>query len=168
LALDNDPLGVAYSLKKNAPPFFLSAFALANAETSPCFCNLEQMKFRHSLVLSFIIFSAFSFTADFTEVCGSYYGEKDDYATSIKLYDDSTFTYQARREFPFEVSEGVWTLSNDTITLNSIPCPDPDALTHVPVRTYHTFSDAKYLYKDKTLTPIAKGKLKKSEVLAQE
>lgn len=110
----------------------------------------------------FVLFS------DFTEVCGNYYGEKDDYATVIKLYDDSTFKFEAKREFPFEVSEGTWILSNDTITLNSIPCPNPDALAHPPIRTYQTFVNQQYFYKDKTLIPIVKGKLKKAEILAQE
>lgn len=121
------------------------------------------MKF---LALCFVFF--FMLFADFAEVCGNYYGEKDDYAICIKLYDDSVFTYEAKREFPFEVSEGTWTLKNDTITLNSIPCPNPDALAHPPVRTYQTFIDQKYLYKDKTIVPIVKGKLKKAEILAQE
>lgn len=119
------------------------------------------------LIALFFSFFFLLFT-DFAEVCGNYYGEKDDYATAIKLYDDSTFTYQARREFPFEVSEGTWTLSNDTITLNSIPCPNPDALTHPPVRTYHTFSDAKYVYKKNSLTPISKGKAAKGEILLKD
>lgn len=106
--------------------------------------------------------------AGFTEVCGNYYGEKEDYITVIRLYDDSTFDYTARREFPFEVSEGTWTLQSDTITLNSIPCPNPDALAHVPVRTYCTFVNAKYVYKKNSLVPISKGKAVKSEILLKE
>lgn len=121
------------------------------------------MKF---LALFFAFF--FMLFTDFAEVCGNYYGEKDDYATEIKLYDDSTFAYSARREFPFEVSEGNWTLSNDTITLNSIECPNPEALTHVPVRTYLTFTNAKYVYKKNSLTPIHKGKPVKGEILLKE
>ncbi len=119
-------------------------------------------------ILFFFFGFFFLLFTDFSEVCGNYYGEKDDYATEIKLYDDSTFRYTARREFPFEVSEGNWTLRNDTITLNSIACPDPEALTHVPVRTYLTFSNAKYVYRKSTLTPIVKGKLQKGEILSQE
>lgn len=107
----------------------------------------------------------FSFTADFASVCGNYYGEKEDYATELKLYDDSTFAYTAKREFPFEVSQGTWTLKNDTVTLNSIACPNPEALTHVPVRTYLTFTNAKYVCKKNTLTPVAKGKAVKSEIM---
>jgi hypothetical protein len=117
-----------------------------------------------TLIFSFLIL----FFADFSEICGNYYGEKDDYAVCIKLYDDSTFTYQAKREFPFEVSEGIWTLKNDTITLNSIPCPNPDALTHPPVRTYHTFVNAKYHYRKNSLTPVSKGKAIKGEILLKD
>lgn len=109
-----------------------------------------------------------SFVADFSEVCGYYYGEKDDYVTEIKLYDDSTFKYTARREFPFEVSEGNWTLKGDTVILNSIPCPDPGALTHVPVRTYLTITGAEYLYRKNSITPIVKSKPVKSEILLKE
>jgi hypothetical protein len=117
-----------------------------------------------------IILFAFVFwlIGDFKEVCGNYYGEKDDYATAIKLYDDSTFSYQAKREFPFEVSEGTWTLSNDTVTLNSIPCPNPDALNHVPVRTYKVFTDAKYVYRKNSITPVAKGKAVKGEIMQKD
>lgn len=116
-------------------------------------------------------FSAFLFVpllclfAGFSEVCGNYYGEKEDYATELKLYDDSTFAYTAKREFPFQVSEGTWTLKNDTVTLNSIACPNPEALTHVPVRTYLLFTNAKYVYRKNSLLPIAKGKAVKSEIL---
>ena len=106
-----------------------------------------------------------AFIADFTSVCGNYYGEKDDYATELKLYDDSTFAYTAKREFPFEVSQGTWTLKNDTVTLNSIACPNPEALTHVPVRTYLTFTNTKYVCKKNTLTPVVKGKAVKSEIM---
>jgi hypothetical protein len=119
------------------------------------------------ILLLFFSFFLFLFTG-FADVCGNYYGLKDDYATEIKLYDDSTFAYTARREFPFEVSQGTWTLHNDTITLNSIPCPNPEALTHVPVRTYLTFTGAKYLYKKSTLIPVVRGKLQKGETLSQE
>jgi hypothetical protein len=118
--------------------------------------------------LLFISVFFFSFIAGFSEVCGNYYGEKDDYVTEIKLYDDSTFRYTARRELPFEVSEGNWTLKGDTVVLNSIPCPDPAALTHLPVRIYLTFTDTKYFYRKNSLTPISRNKQLKGEILLKE
>lgn len=121
------------------------------------------MKFLVIISLFFL-----SFIIDFSEVCGYYYGEKDDYVTEIKLYDDSTFKYTARREAPFEVSQGNWTLKGDTVILNSIACPDPAALTHLPVRTYLTFTDAKYLFRKNSITPIVKSKPVKSEILLKE
>jgi hypothetical protein len=126
------------------------------------------MKRTPLLFLSIVCFFLFAFTTTFTEVCGIYYGEKEDYATELKLYDDSTFAYTARREFPFEVTQGNWTLKNDTVTLNSIACPNPEALTHVPVRTYLTFTDVKYVYKADRLAPVVRGKLQKGETLSRE
>lgn len=109
-----------------------------------------------------------SFVADFDEVYGYYYGEKEDYITEIRLYDDQTFDYTARCEFPFEVSEGIWSLKGDTVILNSEPCKDPERLTHVPVRTYKTIVNEKYFYKKSSITPIVNGKLVKSEILLKE
>ncbi len=119
------------------------------------------------LLLFFFLF-VFSFFADFADVCGYYYGEKDDFATEIKLYDDSTFTYSARREFPFEVSEGNWTLKGDTVVLTSVACKNPEALEHVPIRTYKAFTGEKYFYKKNSLTPVSNHKLIKSEILLKE
>jgi len=121
------------------------------------------MKFLLVISLFFL-----SFISDFSEVCGNYYGEKEDYATEIRLYDDSTFRYTGKREFPFEVSQGNWTLKGDTVVLNSVPCPDPEALTHVPVRTYVLFTETKYFYKKNSITPVSKNKLLKGEVLQKE
>jgi hypothetical protein len=121
------------------------------------------MKF---LLISSVFF--FSFIADFTEVCGYYYGEKDDYVTEIKLYDDSTYKYTAKQEYPFEVSEGKWTLKGDTVILNSLPCANPEALAHPPVRTYLTIVDEKYLYRKNSITPLRKDKLIKGEILSKE
>lgn len=118
------------------------------------------MKF---LLLLFIPF--FVAFADFSEVCGKYYGEKDDYSTEIKLYDDSVFQYTATREFPFEVSEGTWILKGDTVILNTTPCTDSAALLHPPIRKYITFTNAKYLYRKNSLIPLNAGKLIKSEAL---
>lgn len=116
-------------------------------------------------ILIFFFSFLFLLLSDFPEVCGNYYGEKEDYATALRLYDDSTFDYTAKREFPFEVSEGKWTLKNDTITLNSVACPNPEALTHSPVRTYLTLTNVKYVYKKNSLVPITKGKAVKSEMM---
>lgn len=109
-----------------------------------------------------------AFIPDFSEVCGKYFGGKDDYNTEIKLYDDSVFSYTASREFPFEVSEGKWTLVGDTVILNTTPCQNPELLEHVPKRTYITFTNARYLYKKAALYPVVNGKLVKSEILQKE
>lgn len=119
---------------------------------------------------SFFIVSLLSMAfADFSDVCGKYYGSKDDYNTEIKLYDDSVFSYTASRdELPFEVSEGNWTLSGDTVILNTTPCAHPELLEHIPKRTYITLTNSLYLYKKEALYPISKGKLQKSEILLKE
>ena len=110
---------------------------------------------------------SFGFFTDFAEVCGKYYGEKDDYTTEIKLYDDSVFSYTATREFPFEVSEGNWILKGDTVILNTTPCSDPEALNHPPKRTYITFTNARYLYRKNSLVPLNGNKQLKDQILAK-
>jgi hypothetical protein len=118
------------------------------------------------LLAAFIL--GVGFTSDFAGVVGNYYGAKEDYSTELKLYDDSTFAYTATREFPFDVSEGNWVLKGDTVILNTTPCKNPDALNHVPVRTYHTFTDAKYVVKKNSLVPVINGKLVKDEAMDKE
>lgn len=109
-----------------------------------------------------------SFT-DFSEVCGVYSGEKEDYIVELKLYDDSVFKYTASREFPFEISEGNWKLNGDTVVLTTTPCSNPEALQHPPIRTYISLTGKKYVFRKNTLTPVlASGKLVKSEVLQKE
>ncbi len=120
-------------------------------------------------ILSIFLLVLFSAFTDFTEVCGTYSGEKYDYIAELKLYDDSAFKYTALREYPFEVSEGTWTLNGDTVTITSSPCTDPGALNHGPVRTYIMFTNQKYLFKKNALIPISdKNKLVKSETLLKE
>lgn len=126
------------------------------------------MKNYFRIVLVFISLGTFAFISDFNSVCGNYYGTKDDYSTELKLYDDSTFSYTATREFPFEVSEGNWILKGDTVILNTTPCKNPEALNHVPVRTYLTFTDAKYLVKKNSLVPLVNGKPVKGETMDKE
>jgi hypothetical protein len=123
------------------------------------------MKKRYALLLLPVLLA---FTAGFDEVCGNYYGDKDDYTREIKLYDDSVFSYSARREFPFEVSEGTWLLKGDTVILNSTPCKDPEALNHPPFRTYRTITEEKYLFRKNTLIPLSGSKQVKSEILQKE
>ncbi len=109
------------------------------------------------------------FFTDFASVCGTYTGEKDDYVAEFKLYDDSVFQYTGIREFPFEVSEGTWNLIGDTVILTTLPCKDPDALLRLPIRSYKTFVDEKFLFKKNSLIPIDKNnRLVKSESLQKE
>jgi hypothetical protein len=117
-----------------------------------------------ALIFSSLFF--LSFFDAFTDTCGRYAGSKDDYITELKLYDDSVFRYTASREFPFEVSDGTWIMKGDTVILNSIPCKDPAALNHPPLRTYVMFHESKYLHRKNSLTPLdKKNKLVKSEIL---
>ncbi|HTF05343.1 MAG TPA: hypothetical protein VK826_15040 [Bacteroidia bacterium] len=117
-------------------------------------------------LLLFLFVFLFSLFTGFTEVCGKYYGDKNGFGVEIKLYDDSTFRYTRSDEFPVEVSEGTWVLRNDTVIMNSTPCKDPEALQHVPVRTYLTITDGRYVYRKNSLTPIgSNGKAVKSEIL---
>lgn len=120
------------------------------------------------IIILVLFFPLLAFITDFADVCGNYYGTKDDYATEIKLYDDSVFKYTASREFPFEVSEGTWLLLGDTVVLNTTPCKDSAALEHIPRRTYVTFTNARYLHKKNSIIPIVNGKQVKSEILLKE
>lgn len=126
------------------------------------------MKTSTLLLLFLFMVPICAFIAEFSDVCGNYYGAKDDYDTEIKLYDDSVFKYTGRREFPFEISEGTWTLNGDTVILNSVACKDPEALNHIPIRKYVTITNAKYLFRKDALIPIAGNKQVKSEMLQKE
>jgi hypothetical protein len=100
------------------------------------------------------------------EVSGVYSGFKDDYIAELKLYDDSAFKYNSIREFPFEVSEGTWSLHGDTVCLITSPCANPDALNRPPVRTYISLTGKKFLHRKNSLTPLsANGKLIRSEIM---
>jgi hypothetical protein len=100
------------------------------------------------------------------EIIGVYSGLKDDYITELKLYDDSAFKYNAIREFPFEVSEGTWSLNGDTVCLITTPCTNPDALNRPPVRTYISLTGKKFLHRKNSLNPLsANGKLIRSEIM---
>lgn len=106
---------------------------------------------------------------DYTSLSGTYAGTKEDYFTEIKLYDDSVFTYKASREFPFEISDGNWLIKGDTVILNSVPCANPELLTHPPVRTYITFTNSKYVIKKNSLVPIGSGgKILRGESLTRQ
>lgn len=106
---------------------------------------------------------------DYTSLSGTYAGTKEDYFTEIKLYDDSVFSYKASREFPFEISDGNWLIKGDTVILNSVPCANPELLTHPPVRTYITFTNSKYVIKKNSLVPIGSGgKILRGESLTRQ
>lgn len=106
---------------------------------------------------------------DYSSLSGTYVGTKDDYYTEIKLYDDSVFAYKATREFPFEVSDGTWLISGDTVILNSDPCANPELLQHPPMRTYKMFTNEKYYVKGNVLIPLtATGKRKRGESLTKQ
>jgi hypothetical protein len=108
-------------------------------------------------------------THDYSSLAGTYVGTKDDYYTQIKLYDDSVFSYKAMREFPFEVSDGNWLISGDTVILNSVECADPELLQHPPIRTYIKFRNTKYFIKGNSLIPVSvSGKLTRSEALQKQ
>ncbi|GAB4148955.1 MAG: hypothetical protein Fur0041_22310 [Bacteroidia bacterium] len=106
--------------------------------------------------------------SDNTAISGHYYGFKDDRQVHLFLDDDNVYEWERRQDFPFEVSEGTWKQSGDTLILNSEPCKNPEALKQHPVRTYLNMDQVKFLILKNTLVPVRKNKLIKEEKLTKE